>query len=331
MKPAAKLILILVALVVVFVAYVSIGSTYIYSPLGVVRVLLHGGSGGPDQFIIWQLRLPRACSCIVVGAILGLVGSSFQALFRNPLAEPYVVGVSSGSAVGGAIAIVIGFGTNWQGFANGLGQMIAAFPFGLLSLGVVYLLSRRRGILDVQTLLLAGVVVGAMLSSVLSFVLLAGGQDTRIVLQWLLGSITPAYWNRVEILAIVLAIGGVAFFQFSKQLNVFALGEDTAQRLGVDVARLKPAILILGTALVAATVGAVGIIGFLGLVAPHIARRTIGVDWRWSLLGSALLGSELLLLSDLLAQRAIPGGEIPVGIITAIIGAPFLLVILRRE
>jgi iron complex transport system permease protein len=328
-----RLLLVLFAalLVAVFALHLGVGSYQLYSPFAVVKELMSPGSGTPDNNIIWKLRLPRACSCVVVGATLALVGAAFQSLFRNPLAEPYVVGVSSGSAVGGALAYVGGFGASWQGFSAGMGPMIAAFPAGLLSLALVYGLAKRRGVIDIHTLLLAGVVVGAMLSALLSLVLLAGGEDTRTVLQWLLGSMTPSYWNRVGIMAIALLLGTLVLIANSKRLNAFALGEDTAQRLGVNVKRLKPAVLVAGTGMVASTVGAVGVIGFLGLVAPHLARRSVGVDWRWSLAASGLLGSGLLLISDLLAQRIIPDAEIPVGIVTALVGAPFLLVLLRKE
>lgn len=260
-----------------------------------------------------------------------MVGAAFQALFRNPLAEPYVVGVSSGAAVGGSLAIAVGLGSAWTGFAEGLGPMLLAFPCGLAALFLVFAISTRRGMVSVHTLLLAGVVTGSLLSAVLSFIMLAAGQDTNRILAWLLGSMTPMFWNRVVILAVATVVGGVVLVIHSKQLNLFAVGEETAQRLGVNVNRLKPVILIVGTAMVATTVGAVGIIGFLGLVAPHLTRRVLGIDWRLSLFGSGLSGAILLSLSDVIAQRLIPSLEIPVGIVTAIVGAPFLLVLMRRR
>jgi iron complex transport system permease protein len=262
--------------------------------------------------------------------MLALVGSALQAVFRNPLAEPYVVGVSSGASVGGAIALVTGFGAGWTGLARGLGLMIGAFPGGLIALFFVFALARRRGVVNAQTLLLAGVVTGSMLNAVLTFVLTLGGMDTNQILQWLLGSMTPAFWSKDNLLTSVLLIGAGILIGFSKQLNAFALGEDTAQRLGVNVGRLKLVVLVTSTAMVSACVGACGVIGFVGLVAPHVARRTLGVDWRISLIGSGFLAS-LLLIADFLAQRTLPGGELQVGIVTAIIGAPFLLVLLRKD
>src|SRR5205823_3968866 len=169
-----------------------------------------------------------------------------------------------------------------------------------------------------------------MLSALLSFILYAAGQDTLKVLSFLFGHTQDTFWNQIDLMLIALAIGLIIFFFNSKQLNALALGEHTAQRLGVNVARLKPAILITGSFLVSLTVGAVGIIGFLGLVAPHLARRIVGIDWRWSLLASGLCGSAVLLISDELAQR-LPGHDLPVGIVTALIGAPFLLVLLKAR
>lgn len=301
------------------------------SPIEVAGELINGRSEGPIGNIVWAIRLPRAIGCLLVGAILALVGSAFQALFRNPLAEPYIVGVSSGAAVGGALALLLGIGTAWSGFWDGLGMTACAFVAGLISLSLVFSLSRRRGVVDVQTLLLAGVVTGSMLSALLSMILLASGEDTNKVLRWLLGSMTPMYWNRLAVMAIALFVGGAILIRQSKYLNAFAVGESTAQHLGVNTRRLKPIILVVGTAMTAATVGAVGVVGFLGLVAPHIARRILGVDWRWSTIGSAFIGAGLLLAADLLAQTAIPDTELNVGIVTALLGAPVLIVLLRKS
>ena len=312
-----------------FLVHVGLGSTLFISPVKVLHELLRGDSGGSDTLnnVVWRVRLPRALGCVLVGGLLGTVGSAFQALFRNPLAEPYIVGVSSGAAVGGALAFVLGF----SGALGGMGIMGAAFVTGLLSLALVFAMASRRGVVQVQTLLLSGVVVGALLSAVLSLILLAAGQDTNQVLRWLLGSTTPMFWNRIAAMSAVMLVGGVVMLLQTKSLNAFAISEETAQRLGVDTSALKSVVLVTGTAMTAAAVGSAGIIGFLGLVAPHIARRLLGVDWRWSLPGSAVLGAGLLLAADVVAQRAIPNTELPVGVVTALLGAPFLLVLLRRR
>jgi len=315
-------------------AYIRIGSHVDIPFAEIARQILAGPEGqGAQHTIVWQIRLPRGIAVMLVGAMLGAVGSAFQALLRNPLAEPYIVGVSSGAAVGGALALVFGV----AGFAGGLSGMGAGFIGGLGALALVFALARRHGQVDVTTLLLAGVAVGALLSALLSFILLYAGQDTNRVLGFLLGHTSDMTWAKVAALAPILLIGLSLLMATSRALNAFAMGEGTAQRLGVDVPRLSRTILVTGTAMTAATVGAVGIVGFVGLVAPHIARRTVGVDWRVSLPMAALVGMLVMLLADLIAQRGLslltgnPGMEVNVGIVAAILGAPSLLILLRKQ
>ncbi|HRI44217.1 MAG TPA: iron ABC transporter permease [Fimbriimonadaceae bacterium] len=314
---------------VALVLHIGVGSSLWISPARVIAEVLGGNRGGADPIntVVWEIRLPRAAGCLLVGALLGLVGAAFQALFRNPLAEPYVVGVSSGAAVGGSLALILRFSEAFFGLA-GLGT---AFAGGLGSLGLVVALAKRRGVINVPTLLLAGVVVGSLLAALLSLILLAAGGDTNQVLRWLLGSMTPMFWPRLSILCVTLLAGVTILARETRRLNAFAVGEDSAQRLGVDTSRLKKRVLVTGTAMAAVAVGSVGIVGFLGLVAPHIARRLLGIDLRHSLIGAGLLGSILLLLADLLAQRAVPGTELPVGAVTAVLGAPTLLLLLRGK
>ena len=324
-----------VALLLAFLLHVGIGSRYWYLPWDIAREILRGPMAEPtsDNAIVWSIRLPRAVEALTVGAILGLVGSAFQAQLRNPLADPYIVGVSSGAAIGGVLVQVFGLATA----AFGLGLPLAGFATGMATLALVTALARRRGLVDVTTLLLAGVAVGTLLSAVTSLVLLAAGKDTNVVLSWLLGSLGHASWSHNALLAVFTVSGGALLVSQSRRLNAFAVGEDTASRLGVDVPRLRTVVLTTGTAMTAAAVGAVGIIGFLGLAAPHLSRRLLGVDWRYSLMGAGLLGGLLLLLADLIAQRGMsiltntPGMDIPVGIVTAILGAPSLLILMRRK
>lgn len=313
-------------LLLAFLIHLGVGGTWLL-PGDVVRELFKGIGGGRENSVVWDIRLPRALGCVLVGAMLSVVGSAFQALFRNPLADPYIVGVSSGAAVGGVLSIVLGLDALW----GGLGIMALAFVFGLAALGLVFLLARRRGVVDVSTLLLAGVVVGTLLSALTTLVLYMSGQDTNKVMRWLLGSMSPMFWDRLVVMAVAVTAGSALLFVQARNLNAFAIGESTARHLGINTGRLKAIVLVVGTALVSICVGAVGIIGFLGLVAPHIARRLLGVDWRVSMPAAVLVGSTLLLLADVLAQRAIPDTEIPVGVVTALVGAPFLLVLLRRE
>jgi iron complex transport system permease protein len=317
---------------------VGYGSTSMLSPVRVLRELFSGPVGGSrENDLVWQIRLTRGLGCLLVGGILGAVGSAFQALFRNPLADPFVVGVSSGAAAGSVIVVVTGVGAS---FAADLAQDAGAFLGGMLSLGLVMALAGRRGATNVVTLLLAGVVVGSMLSGVLSLIILASGRDTNVLLRWLMGNTYDLNWNGVALLTVAITVGTALLFAQTRSLNAFAIGEDTARRLGVNTRRLKITVLITGTAMTAMAIGTTGIIAFLGLVAPHIARGLLGMDWRRSLIGSAVVGSCLLLIADALTQRVIPWAtervgatpvvDLPVGIVTAIIAAPSLLILLRR-
>jgi iron complex transport system permease protein len=294
----------------------------------VLRELFRGNLGdGPANVIVWELRVPRALAAVLAGAILGAVGAAFQAFFRNPLAEPYVIGVSSGAGLGGTIAVVAGF---TQALAT-LGTIALSFLGGLASLWLVVALARRRGGVQVHTLLLAGVVTGAMLAALMTTVLMLGGQDTNRVLRWLLGSLWSVSAERLTAMAVALAVGIAVLQAQTRRLNAFSVSEFTSERLGVDPRRLRAAVLVTGTAMVSVAVGSVGIIGFVGLLAPHVARRLVGIDLRWSLAGSALAGSALLLFADLLAQNLHPDYELPVGAVTALIGAPALLWLLKKQ
>ncbi len=327
-SPFGTLVLMKLAVLVFFILTVGLGGSVFIPPVDVIKELSRGQVVNEmgNNYIVWQLRLPEACACVLVGGMLGIVGSAFQALFRNPLADPFIVGVASGAAVGGVAAMVSGamiFGT--------LTLPIAGFATGLGALALVMFLSRRHGLVDVSSLLLAGVVTGSLLAALQSLVLLMAGKDTNEVLRWLMGSMHPMFWDRVALLLVALVVGALTLTLQARQLNALAIGEDSAQRLGVNVKALRNKVLVTGTAMVAVCVGSVGVIGFLGLAAPHISRRLIGVDWRWSLMGSMLTGSGLLLLANVIATKATPTGELPVGIVTALLGAPFLLVLLRRD
>lgn len=331
--PGRTLATLFLIVLLAYLIHLGVGSYVWYSPLSVLRELLNGPGDGQANTIVWQIRLPRATACLLVGGILGLVGSAFQAQLRNPLADPYIVGVSSGAAVGGTLAVITGF----SGVFYGLGTTALGFLTGIGSLAVVYLLARRRGVVDVTSLLLAGVVIGSLLSSVLSLLLLASGRDQAQVLAWLLGDTSRVPWSANGVLLFALVAGGLVLYRESRRLNAFALGDEAAMRLGVDTVRLTRLVLVTGTVMTAAAVGSVGIVGFLGLVAPHISRRLLGVDWRRSLPGAMLIGMGLLLLADLLSQRGVSmvtgvvGMEVPVGIVTAILGAPSLLVLMRKK
>lgn len=294
----------------------------------VLSEIAKGNTGDSTaNVIIWEVRLPRTLAAILAGAILGAVGAAFQAFFRNPLAEPYVIGVSSGAGLGGTVAVVLGLS---QALSM-LGTVALAFVGGLLSLWLVVTLAKRHGAVQVETLLLAGVVTSAMLSALMTTVLMLGGHDTGRILRWLLGSLTPMFPERLIAMAVALAVGFAVLQAQTRVLNAFSVSEFSSERLGVDPRRLRGSVLVTGTAMVAVAVGSVGIIGFLGLLAPHIARRLVGIDLRWSLAASAFAGSALLLVADLMAQNLHPDYELPVGAVTALIGAPALLWLLKKR
>lgn len=308
-----------------FLIYLALGSVSI-PVLDVAKELFRGDLGdfSTDNGIIWRIRLPRALACLLVGAILGTVGSVFQSLFRNPLAEPTIIGVSSGAAVGGTTAILLGV-------SAGFGRVGFAIGGALLALLLVMAIAKRQGVVNVQTLLLGGVVVGSLLSGLTTLNLTLAGLDSGKVLYWLLGSTTPMYPANVGLLAVTLIGGFSILYRQSRKINAFSVSEFMAERQGVDPRKLKNLVLFAGTVMTGICVGLVGIIGFVGLVAPHIARRLVGNDLRRSMLLSAQLGSVILMCADILAQRLRPGTELPIGAVTAALGAPFLLWMLKSK
>lgn len=323
----AKSVFIISGLCVIafFLLYVSLGSVSI-SIQQVVHHILTGDSGGSDSvnLIIWRIRMPRAVACVVIGAILGCVGTAFQALFRNPLAEPYVIGVSSGASVGGTTAILLGI-------TGGFGRIGLACIGALVSLGLVLAVARKNGLANLQTIVLGGVVIGSVLAGLTTLNLSLAGQDSGKILFWLLGSTTPMYWDRVALLACCLGLVLVTNMRLARGLNAFAVNEFMAERQGVNIKQLRNTVLIVGTAVTGVAVGTVGVIGFVGLVAPHIARKTIGNDVRRVIPFASMIGASIMLLADILAQRLKPGTELPIGAVTAVIGAPALLWILSKK
>lgn len=323
-----------ILLILVAGLHLTSGSSGLLSLSQVLGELAKGpGHEGAANAIVWDIRLPRLLVVVLSGVSLATVGAAFQALFRNPLADPYIVGVSSGAAVGAALAVAFGFGAAFFG----LGMVIAGLLTGLLSLALVRALARKRGLVEMGTLLLAGVTVSALLSALLSLILLLAGQDSGRVLAFLLGHTSDANWPRALALVPFALIGSFWLARQGKKLNALAMGEVTARRLGVETEALGRWLLLVGTLMTAATVGAVGIVGFVGLVGPHVARRLVGVDWRRSLPAAGGVGALLMVASDLIGQRLLPaltgmaGMEVNVGIVAALLGAPSLLVLLRRE
>ncbi|MFP4497397.1 MAG: FecCD family ABC transporter permease [Vulcanimicrobiota bacterium] len=281
----------------------------------------------PITTIVWDLRLPRVLLAAMVGAALALSGAAFQGLLRNPLADPYIVGTSAGAAVGGVIAIVF----NFRGHFLGLSAIsLFAFAGSVVAMYGIYRLSIIHGRVPVETFLLAGVVVGSFLWAMVSFLLTIAGKSLQEIVFWLMGSTQNTGWAGLLMLVIYLAIGIFGLMYFAHPLNVLTLGDKTAKHLGVDVEYTKIAIIIFASLVTAAAVSLSGLIGFVGLMIPHIARIILGADHRILFPASILIGAIFMVWVDTFARSAFAPREIPVGILTAILGAPFFLYLLRK-
>ena len=300
-------------------------------PLGEVIRLLLGSGGDVDPInrqIILEVRLPRVIMGVCVGALLGTSGVLLQGFLRNPLAEPYLLGISSGAALAVTVAISFSFPLVIAGVYI---IPILAFGGALVTLWVVYMVAQVRGRLMVLTLILAGVVMSAFLSAlVMLFATLNAAQYFQ-VMSWLLGHLQPVTHVQEYWVAGYAVVGVLCAWGQARDLNALLLGEEEAAALGVRVETLKRNLFVLSSLLVGAAVSVSGLIGFVGLVAPHICRLLLGPDHRWLIPASALGGAALLLLADLVARVALAPTELPVGVITALIGGPFFLFLLVRH
>jgi len=283
-----------------------------------------------DETIIFQIRLPRVIGGALVGAALATAGVLFQGLLRNPMADPYIIGTSAGAALGATVAMILPINLAFLGF--GL-VPVTAFIGALATVILVYNLARVGGKTPIISMLLAGFVVSALLTAVMAFMMSMSdrfGLNLRSVYSFLMGHISVTSWGQIAIIA-PLVIGGIIgarFFAF--HLNAFSLGEEGAAYLGIEIERDKILILALGSLLTAAAVSISGLIGFVGLVIPHAMRLSLGPDHRLLLPASALAGAAFLVIADLLSRILLAPVEIPVGIVTAIIGAPFFIYLLRH-
>ena len=285
-----------------------------------------------DQRIFLELRLPRAVLCVLVGASLGVGGTLMQALFRNPIVEPGLVGTSSGAAFGSALFFVLG-GVLHLG-ANLWSLPIAACCGGIISTYLVFFLARSRqdGRASIVMLLLTGLAVNALFMSAIGFLsYLARDPQARSITFWSLGTLSGASWKAVEIVAISTIGGTIVALRYAKQLNALMIGEEEATYLGVNVTRLKWIVLSVNVLIVAVATAFTGVISFVGLVVPHILRMLGGADNRFLIIGSALTGATLLTLADLIARLSVRPAELPIGIVTSAVGVPVFIFLLRRR
>lgn len=339
----AFVLALFVLLPVVLTVAVGIGPTYI-APGEVLRIvgrgiagLLGAGTGStpgggtpatPAETIVLLVRVPRAILTALCGAALALAGATFQAIFRNPLADPYILGASSGAALGAAAAIVLGLpGT----LLARLGLPVAAFAGGIAAVSLAYLLARRAGGGSSLSLLLSGVVVGTWTSSLLSLLIYFSGRFLAQIVFWLMGGFGGATWRSIASVVPYLLAGAAMILTRSKELNALTMGDDAAMGLGVDAERTRRWLVAGATLLTAACVSVSGPVGFVGLVVPHLARLLVGAN-HWSLLPAAAgTGAVLMVVADTVARTVLAPSELPIGIVTALVGGPFFLWLLARR
>ena len=326
MKPIAWAAVLGLAVVLVFLLSILVGEADL-TPGQVFAALLGEGDIN-DRRIVVGLRAPRAVMAILVGGGLSLSGAVFQALLRNPLAEPYILGISGGAATGAVLALALGLAASlsWALPAAAFaGALVAIF----LVLRVAATADNR---VDVRVLLLAGVVVGAFFTACMAFVLsISDARTVRSAVLWMMGSLVGSDWRTVWMVTLYSIPAVIALVGLARPLNLLAIGEETAGYLGADVERVKRLAYVLASLLTAAGVAATGVIGFVGLIVPHSIRLLVGADYRVLLPLAFLAGAVFLMLADIAARTVLPPTEVPIGVITAFVGVPLFLLLLRRS
>jgi iron complex transport system permease protein len=314
-----------VVFVVAFAAALAIGAEHVD-----LAAIVRGDATATQRAIFFDLRLPRAAVAAFVGGALAMAGVVFQALLRNPLAEPYLLGLSGGGSFGAVLSITA-FGTH--ALSGAWGRTAAAFGGCLVAIALVYAVASRGGGLRPTTLLLAGVVAnGFFLAGLAAAQFVASPTEAQQILRWVMGGLSSPRPGELLVLAIVVPLGAVVVVGLAPRLNLLAFDEETARHLGVDVARLRRTLFLATSLLVAACVAVSGPIGFVGLCVPHAVRSSVGADHRVLAPASCLAGAAFLVLADALARTAFAPQELPVGVVTAIVGAPaFVLLLARRR
>lgn len=321
MRPyLSSIFLLLLALIL----SLAIGSVFI-SPSELWQTILGNGTETAES-ILWKIRLPRTILIALTGAALGGSGATYQGLFRNPLADPFLIGVASGAGLGAVIAMSIQWPYSFWGL---MAVPLSAFVAALLTVFIVYSLARVGQTIPTTNLILAGVAFSSFATSLTSFLMIRSTSEVRRALGWLLGGASQSGWTAILAIVPYLIIGlGILIFS-GHALNVLQFGDDQAHQLGLNVTRTKRILLTASSLATAAAVAFSGIIGFIGLIVPHLTRMWAGPDYKRLLPLSILGGATALLVSDILARVLIAPQEIPVGIITALAGAPFFLWVLR--
>lgn len=317
------------ALVLAVLAGVAVGAVRV-APSEIVGSIARAIGPGPTSVadaVIVDIRLPRVLLAALVGACLATAGVLYQALFRNPLADPYILGVSSGAGLGAIVVIVLtSTATAWRY----LGVPVGAFVGAILTIALVTRLASMRGRLDTASLLLAGIAISYTLSALTSFLMVFSRESMAAVVFWMMGGLTSASWPYVVVVAPMLLLGLTVPVLRSRDLNLMLLGDERAAELGLDVERFKLLVLAAGSLLTAAAVSVSGLIGFVGLMTPHAVRLVLGPDHKLLMPASVLGGAIVMVLADMIARTVLAPVEIPVGIVTALAGGPFFVWLLVR-
>jgi iron complex transport system permease protein len=332
---------IYISLVVVlfFLIVLSAGVGAVHLSWSEIIDLVRHRAGGDVQVnsihegLFFQIRLPRTFLCVLVGASLSVSGAMMQSLFRNPIVEPGLIGTSAGSAFGAAMLIVLGQNSFFQSFSF-LGNLLmpaCAFIGGLIATLLVYYFSASLNRVNVSIMILAGIAINAIAAGGTGFLAyVARDPQARSITFWNLGSISGANWQSVWIVGTSTIVGFILALQFSKPLNALQLGDSEAGYLGINTERLKILVILVITLLVSVATSMVGIIAFVGLIVPHLLRLLKGSDNRYLIIGSALLGAIVMIVTDMICRVVIAPAEMPIGIVTAFIGAPVFLWLLYR-
>lgn len=334
MKKNLFLSLSCVVLLALMVYAVTLGSVYIEPEL-ILRSILEWIKYGMDgvtcddsiRFIIFEVRLPRIILAVLTGSLLSMAGAVYQAIFQNPMADPYVIGISSGAAFGATIAII--FLPPMMLLGNSI-VSLAAFLSAILTSILVYFISKTKRGVDTFSLLLTGVVISTVLSSFISLMMLAHQDEAMKIMTWTMGSFNAKSWNHVITILVPTVVGIFFTIYHGKDLNVLVMGEEEAMSMGLDTKRLKRNMLLICALLTSIAVSVSGIIGFVGLIVPHFIRLIFGSEHKFLLKASFVFGAIFMLLSDTIARSLISGFEVPVGIITSLIGGPLFLILLVR-
>lgn len=327
-RPLVRLSLLAVMLVIAAVVSLGMGSVAI-SADRIVGMLFAGNTSSPTEItIVWELRLPRVLLACSIGAGLGMAGAGYQGLFRNPLADPFVIGASSGAALGATLAIVCG----WQGHLLGLAGIPAASLIGaLVAVAVVYHVASVGRQVPILSLLLAGVAISSSLGALVSLLMFLHDEKLMTIFGWLMGSLSGRGWSVLWTTVPLILIGSVLLWLNSRALDALSFGEESAASLGLNLSGLRRTIVISASLITAAAVAGGGIIGFIGLIAPHMARWLVGARHSLVIPTSGILGGLLLLLADDLARTMAAPAELPVGIVTSLLGSPFFLYLLKSR